>query len=94
LRCLALSASEPDPLNGSQKIEHQIYSSAIEPRPARDIVAPPIHSVTNEAWRARAAWKMEAWRKRAEQHRVENPDEYKRILGLATDEGGRLAGRS
>lgn len=34
---------------------------------------------------------MEAWRKRAEQLRVENPDEYKRILGLATEEGQRLA---
>jgi hypothetical protein len=48
-------------------------------------------SVKNEAWRARAAWKMEAWRKRAEELRVEDPDEYQRILGLATDEGRRLA---
>jgi hypothetical protein len=33
---------------------------------------------------------MEAWRERAEQLRLENPDEYQRILGLATDEGQRL----
>jgi hypothetical protein len=45
----------------------------------------------NEAWRARAAWRMEAWRERAEQLRIEDPDQYQRILGLATDEGQRLA---
>jgi hypothetical protein len=43
------------------------------------------------ARRARAAWKMEAWRTRAEQLRIEDPDEYQRILGLARDEGRRLA---
>ena len=48
-------------------------------------------SVRTKAWRARSAWKMEAWRERAEQLRVENPDEYNRILELATDEGRRLA---
>lgn len=34
---------------------------------------------------------MEAWRQRAEQLRIEDPDKYQRILGLATDEGQRLA---
>jgi hypothetical protein len=44
-------------------------------------------SLKNEAWRARAAWRMEAWRERAEQLRIEDPVQYQRILGLATDEG-------
>jgi hypothetical protein len=39
---------------------------------------------------ARAAWRMEAWRERAEELRIEDPDEYQRILGLATGEGQRL----
>jgi hypothetical protein len=47
-------------------------------------------SLRKEAWRARAAWKMEAWRERAEELRVDDSDEYQRILGLATDEGQRL----
>ena len=34
---------------------------------------------------------MEASREHAEQLRIENPDEYQRILGLATDDGQRLA---
>lgn len=50
-----------------------------------------LRSLKNEAWRARAAWRMEAWRQRAEQLRIEDPDKYQRILGLATDEGQRLA---
>lgn len=45
-------------------------------------------SVKNDVWRARTAWKIEAWRKRAEQLRVDDPDEYQRILGLATEEAG------
>jgi hypothetical protein len=48
-------------------------------------------SLKNEAWRARPAWRMEAWRERAEQLRIEDPDEYQRILRLTTDEGQRLA---
>lgn len=47
-------------------------------------------SLKNEVGNARAAWRMEAWRERAEQLRIEDPDEYQRILGLATDEGQRL----
>jgi hypothetical protein len=35
---------------------------------------------------------VEAGRQRTEQLRIEDPDQYKRILGLATDEGQRLAG--
>ena len=50
-----------------------------------------LRSLKNEAWRARAAWRMEAWRQRAEQLRIEDPDKYQRILGLATNEGQRLA---
>ena len=50
-----------------------------------------LRSLRNEAWRARAAWKMEARRQRAEQLRIEDPDKYQRILGLATDVGQRLA---
>ncbi len=50
-----------------------------------------LRSLRNEAWRARAAWKMEAWRQRAEQLRIEDPGKYQRILGLATDVGQRLA---
>jgi hypothetical protein len=34
---------------------------------------------------------MEASRERAKQLRIEDPDEYQRILGLANDEGQRLA---
>jgi hypothetical protein len=49
------------------------------------------NSLTDEAWRARTAWKMATWRKRAEQLRIEHPDEYQRILGLAIEEGQRLA---
>ena len=52
-----------------------------------------LRSLRNEAWRARAVWKMEACREWAEQLRIENPDEYQRILGLATDDGQRLAER-
>jgi hypothetical protein len=33
---------------------------------------------------------MEGCRERPEQLRIEDPDEYQRILGLATDEGQRL----
>ena len=40
-------------------------------------------SLRNEAWRARAAWKMEAWRQRAEQLPIQDPT-YQRILGLAS----------
>jgi hypothetical protein len=36
---------------------------------------------------------MEASRESAEQLRIENPDEYQRILGLATDDGQRLVER-
>jgi hypothetical protein len=48
-------------------------------------------SLKDEAWHIRAAWRITAWRERAEQLRIENPDEYQRILGLATDEEQRLA---
>ena len=50
-----------------------------------------LRSLKKETWRARAAWKMEASREHAEQLRIENPAEYQRILGLATDDGQRLA---
>jgi hypothetical protein len=52
-----------------------------------------LRSLRNEMWRARAAWNMEASRESAEQLRIENPDEYQRILGLATDDGQRLVER-
>ena len=47
-------------------------------------------SVRTEVWRARAAWRMSAWRGRAQQLRIEDPDEYARILALATEEGQRM----
>lgn len=50
-----------------------------------------IYGLADEAWRVRGAWKMETRRARAEKLRVEDPDQYQRILGMATDEGQRLA---
>ena len=49
-----------------------------------------LNSLKNEAWRVRTARRMEAWRERAEQLRIEDPDKYQRVLELATDEGQRL----
>jgi hypothetical protein len=65
---------------GSAKRRHERIFRATE----------SVQGLAKEAWRARAAWKMEAWRERAEELRVDDSDEYQRILGLATDEGQRL----
>jgi hypothetical protein len=48
-------------------------------------------SLADEAWRLRAAWKIETKRVRAEQLRVEDPDQYQQILGLAVGEGELFA---
>jgi hypothetical protein len=47
-------------------------------------------SLDEEAWRIRWAVKTTGQLERARQLRIENPDEYQRILGSATEEGQRL----
>jgi hypothetical protein len=49
------------------------------------------YSLRNKIWRYQTARRMEAWRDRAVQLRIQNPEGYEEILGRATEEGQPLA---